>query len=156
MQLHPPVEERDEIGQELPIYGKNGDLLRAVDALPLEAAEERAGLLMGIDNHPVRSLRGLVEARGIGRADLDPELDVPGGITDPESGLVAVRESLREGDPVLVFQTVGEDARPEKLLGLGGMEGGADGERLVDAAVRIRQLDVEVVDRGSQGHGGAE
>lgn len=45
VQLHPPVEHGDEVLEELAVNGVDRDLLAAVDALALEAAEEECGSL---------------------------------------------------------------------------------------------------------------
>jgi hypothetical protein len=72
----------------------------------------------------------------------------------PHGWLVGVGQALGEGDPVLVFQTIGQDARQHVLGGLAGVLGDAQLEGLVHAAVHVGQLDRKVVERGAEGHAG--
>jgi len=72
----------------------------------------------------------------------------------PHGRLVGVGQALGEGDPFLVFQAIGHDARQHVLGRLAGVLGNAQIEGLVHAAVHVGQLDGEAVDRGAEGHVG--
>src|SRR6185436_13188102 len=153
LEARPPFEERREIGDEATVESVYLDLASPVDALAGRLAQDRRRIAVRVDHDTLGALAGAMEAVGVRQADLDPGLDPAAGRGDPEGRLVSVGDaSLREGDPLLVLQAPGEQARGEVLQRLRWMEGRAHRERLVDAAVHVGERDVEVVDRRGQRH----
>ena len=84
--------------------------------------------------------------------DLDPRRHGAGQIADEQGGIVGAGEALREGDALRVLETVREHARHHVLIRLGRLLRHLEREGLVDAAVGVGEIDVEVVDRGSKRH----
>ena len=96
-----------------------------------------------------------MHARCVGRADLDPGCDRAREVANGERRLVGIGEpARRERDAFGVLETVGEHASDEVVLGLGRVARDAQREPLVDAAVGVREVDVERVDRRGKGQSG--
>jgi hypothetical protein len=89
---------------------------------------------------------------GVGRADLDPRPDRTREVADHDRRLVRSAETPGELDTLGELERVREDTRHEILLGLGGMPGDSKRQQLVHRAIRIREIDVEGVDRRSECH----
>ena len=120
--------------------------------LPASCFRNCAGILVRVDGHARGELRGLVQPRGIGSADVDPRLEGAGQIANGDRRLVWSRDTWRELDPVGELHQIGDHSRDEILLGLGGMARDAQRHRFVDTTVGVREVDVDVVDRCGEGH----
>ncbi|SST09675.1 Uncharacterised protein [Acinetobacter baumannii] len=71
----------------------------------------------------------------------------------PERRFVHVRQATPEGDLLAVPQHVGQQAHGQALLGLGGVPGHGQAQRLVDPAVQVGEGNIGFIGRGLQGHG---
>jgi hypothetical protein len=111
-------------------------------------ADQEARVVLGEDDHAGAGLGRLVEALRRRGPDLDPRLQDPLQVPHGQGRIVDRREApLRELDPLLVEQRVREGPREEVGHRLRGMLREAEVERLVEAAVDVRDLDLEVVHR---------
>src|SRR3982751_926539 len=117
-----------------------------------QTIQELPRVLVRVNDDTVGSFRRLVQARGIGRSDIDPRRDRAGQVADADGWLVRVRYAARERDPLVILEEVREHPRYEKFLGLRRMTRDPQRQRFVDAAIVIREVDVEVVDGCLQRH----
>ena len=78
-----------------------------------------------------------MNARGFGRAHLDPRAQHAGEIAYRECWFVGIAQAIREGQPVRIFEAVGEHACAQELLGLGRVPRDKQVERLVNAPVHV-------------------
>ena len=149
-QLHATVQPGHECVEQRAVDTVELDLGCAMDALAGPVAQELQRISVRVHGHPRGGLARPVQTLGARRADLDPGPDRSGEIADGDRRLVGIREALRERDALDVLETVGEKARDEILLRLGGMPCDPQRQRLVDATIDVGQLDVDRVDRGVQ------
>jgi hypothetical protein len=94
-----------------------------------------------------------VQPRRVGRAHVDPGAKHAGEIAHRERRLIGIGQPAGEGQAFGVLEAIGEHARDEMLFGLRGMARHLERQRLVHAAVDIRQLDSEIVDRCAKRQG---
>src|SRR5665647_613671 len=149
---HAPLEPRLQLREQVAIDGVELDLLRPMHSLAGELAQQMERIPMRVDRNARRGLARLVQPRRVRRAELHPELQRAGEIAYGERRLVRLRDPARERDPLGVLEAVGDHPREQIFLRLGGLLRDTKRERLVDAAVDVRELDVEVVDRCGERH----
>jgi hypothetical protein len=97
-----------------------------------------------------------VEALRVGCADVDPRAQRARQIADPDRRLVGLGKPLGELDAVRQLERIREDPRDQLLLRLGRMPRNPKRHGLVDATVRIREVDVEGVDGRAECHARSE
>src|SRR5258707_734952 len=91
-----------------------------------------------------RSSRTTNAARGIGCADVDPDLERAGEVAHRERRFLRCGDAARKADAFGVFQAIGEHAREQVLPALGRVARDLERERRVGAAVDVGELDREV------------
>jgi hypothetical protein len=124
-----------------------------MDALASQRAPVALGVVVRVHRHARDSFAGAVESCRIRGADLDPRSHLSREIAHLECRLVGLGESLRETESLLVLEAVGEHARAQELLAFRRMSRDAQIERLVDPAIHMGQIHVELVDRGAESQG---
>ena len=120
-----------------------------------ELLQELLRILVRVDDDARAGLGGLVQPRRVGRADVDPGRDPARQIADGNRRLVGIRHAARELDALGVLEQVGEQPRHQILLRLRRVARDAQAQRLVDAAIGVGELDLEVVDGRGQRHAGS-
>ena len=86
-----------------------------------------------------------MQPRGVGRADVDPGQQRAGQIAHRQRRFGGLGETGGEGEPLAVLETVREDAGQQVLRRFGGLPGRPQDQRLVDAAIDVGELYLEVV-----------
>jgi hypothetical protein len=139
--------------QEAPLHPPHGDVLHPMDRPRpgLPAQQRQVGV--GVERHARRGLGGLVQALGGGGSDVDPGEEQAREVADGDGGLVVRGEAaLAERDALFVLEGVREGAGEHVAHRLGGVPGDPQVEGLVDAAVDVRELDLEMKHRRRLGH----
>ena len=144
--------ERPQPIQERGLQRVDLDLLGLVDGTALGLADQQPRIVLREDHHPRGRLADLVQALGRRRPELDPDAQVALQILHPHGRLVGGGQALRERDPLLEQQRVSDHARQQVRHRFGGVARHAQIERLVDAAVHVGELDLDVVDGRRQSH----
>src|SRR5687767_6481603 len=96
----------DEGLDQRAVEGIELELVGTVDAFAVEGADELRRVLVRVHDDARRGLTGLVQASGIGGADVDPDAEGPGEVADEERRLVRLGDPLREGDALRVLEAV--------------------------------------------------
>ncbi len=123
-----------------------------MDPFPREARQEARRVLVRVYRHPRRGLGRPVEALRVGCADVDPGAQRARQIADPDRRLVGLGEPPGELDAVRELERIRQDPRDQVLPRLGRMPCDPKRHGLVDATVRIREVDVEGVDGRAECH----
>src|SRR4051812_14401014 len=105
---------------------------------------------MRVDRHARRGFGGLVQPRRVGRTDIDPRAQLAGEVAHRERRLIGLVQPARERQAFGELETVGENSGDEIVLRFRGMARRFQLERLVDAAIDVRKLDSEMVDRRAE------
>jgi hypothetical protein len=149
-----PLELGRHGGEQLLVEHEHFDLVDLVDRLPLEGSLEEAQRPVRHDRDLAHGLHRLVQPVGRRHADLDPMHDASRGVAHADGGFVRFAQAAAEGDALLVAQAVAQHARHEEQLGLRRVHGRAQLEGLVDAAIRVGEVDGEAMQQSGVGHAG--
>src|SRR5262249_375646 len=133
-------------------YGPQLNRVGFVDILTFQAADHLDRILVRVDHDAWSGLRRLVQAVCVRIADFNPRAKSTGQIADGDGGLVGQRKPHAGLHTRLRLQRVRENPREQVLLGLRRVTRHPKTQRLVNAAVVVSEIDVEVVDRRRQRH----
>jgi hypothetical protein len=147
VEIHAPVEARDQCGKQVTVHRAYPQRSGTVDALAGEARKQQVHVAVHVYDDFRRRLRRFVQPVSVRHADLDPGLQRARQVAHADRGLVRVGQAFRKSDSLGVLEAIGEQPRQQVLGGLRRVARRPDLERLVDAAIRIRQADLEHVHR---------
>src|SRR5450631_3611611 len=123
------------------------DALGLVNRLRPRPLLQRRNVTVGEHHQAGRGLARLVEALRRRHPHLQPQAETALQVPRPDRGLVGAGQAFRESNPRLVTEAIPDHARQQVPHRLGRMPRHPQVERLVDAAVDVRQLNLKVIDR---------
>ncbi|KAF1858298.1 hypothetical protein Lal_00014799 [Lupinus albus] len=152
LQLHRTLGHLFQLGAGFCRDVDDGDFLRAFELAGEALEPDVAGGAVAVHDHVCGTAGRLHEAAFVGLADLDPEVDGPRQVLEPQGGLFDVEQVLAVGERRVGVQGEGEQADHHALVGFRRMP--RDGERvlLVVVAVHVRNVQVCLVNRRFQCH----
>src|SRR5688572_18182036 len=119
---------------------------------PFRPSSYLCNIAVRVHSRAAGELAATMKSCRIRHPHLDPRRDTAGHVPHQYSRFVARRDTLCELDAFGVLQAVRKQARQHELGCFRRLPREAQRERLVDAAIDVSQLRVEVVNGRSEGH----
>ena len=115
--------------------------------------QELSSITICINGRPAGKFVPTMQAAWLRHADLDPGGNPSSEIPNEDRGFVPGSDTLSQLNAVRILETVRKDAHQHVFEGFRWLPGNEEIELFVNSAIDISQIDLEVVNRGGQGHG---
>jgi hypothetical protein len=140
------VDEGRDFIDHRPVEGSDANGAGAVDLLSLEVREQLTYVAVSVHSHAVRPLAPAVQPLRIRQPDLYPRGDPSREVANDHYRLICRRQASRHLNALFVFETIREDPHEHERCGFRRMAGNAQLQRLVHAAVSVREVDADNVE----------
>ena len=123
-----------------------------MNPLTAEPCRQLRGIFMCIHGNASSGLARSMQAGRFRSSDINPDLQCTRQVAYGDRRLVRLGDPVRKHDTFRVLEAIGEHPGQHALRRFGRMTSYAQAQRLVDVAIRVRQLNVEYVNSVAECH----
>src|SRR5216684_2671238 len=126
---------------------------KAMNVCYCKLSQELSCITIRINGGPAGKFVATMQPAWLGHADLDPCSNPSSEIPNEDRGFVPGSDTLSQLNAVRILETVRKDAHQHVFECFRWLPCNEKAELFVDSVIDISQIDLEVVNRGGQGHG---